>query len=94
MACPLSRDLRRGLEASSRGGEVDDEAPAKLLGDRPRCVPRPGELNRAAFPVGFDPIPAPPSDVSLERLHARFLCYNLRRSAAGILMNVPPETDR
>lgn len=33
------------------------------------------EVNRACIPAGFDPLPAPLSEVSVERLHARLLRY-------------------
>ncbi|NNK63954.1 MAG: two pore domain potassium channel family protein [Gemmatimonadetes bacterium] len=33
------------------------------------------EVNRACIPAGFDPLPAPPSELPAERLHARLLRY-------------------
>lgn len=33
------------------------------------------EVNRSCIPTGFDPLPAPLSDVPLERLHVRLLRY-------------------
>jgi hypothetical protein len=33
------------------------------------------EVNQACIPVRFDPLPAPPGEVSAQRLHARLLRY-------------------